>query len=157
MPQSWPESTALESTHVQGKSRHNHQCKRPIHYRGPLSRPAASALLSMHQVQGEDEEGETEELVNSVLDEIGIDLNSTLLHAPGAKTAQPVQQVGLICCVVPKGGGPLGSSCSGAGLPQLQTRCAGGASPTRATAGTSACSCTSNSTASRMPPFHVSV
>jgi charged multivesicular body protein 2A len=42
--------------------------------------------------EGEDEEGETEELVNSVLDEIGIDLNSTLLHAPGAKTAQPVQQ-----------------------------------------------------------------
>ena len=67
--------------------------------------------------------------MNSVLDEIGIDLNSTLLHAPGAKTAQPVQQVGLMCCVIPKGGGRLG--CSGAGLPQLQTRCAGGASPMR--------------------------
>jgi hypothetical protein len=111
----------------------------------------------MHHVQGEDEEGETEELVNSVLDEIGIDLNSTLLHAPGAKTAQPVQQVGLICCVILKAGGRLGNPCSGARLPQLQTRCAGGAPPMSATASTSACSCTSDSTASRMPPFHVSV
>lgn len=51
-------------------------------------------------MQGEDEEGETEELVNSVLDEIGIDLNSTLLHAPGAKTAQPVQQVRRLLCLL---------------------------------------------------------
>lgn len=33
--------------------------------------------------EGEDEEGETDELVNSVLDEIGIDLNTTLVNAPG--------------------------------------------------------------------------
>jgi hypothetical protein len=58
----------------------------------------------MRHVQGEDEEGETEELVNSVLDEIGIDLNSTLLHAPGAKTAQPVQQASR-CILRPRGGG----------------------------------------------------
>eukprot|EP00208_Stichococcus_sp_RCC1054_P009038 CAMPEP_0206150762 /NCGR_PEP_ID=MMETSP1473-20131121/38469_1 /ASSEMBLY_ACC=CAM_ASM_001109 /TAXON_ID=1461547 /ORGANISM="Stichococcus sp, Strain RCC1054" /LENGTH=272 /DNA_ID=CAMNT_0053548279 /DNA_START=269 /DNA_END=1088 /DNA_ORIENTATION=+ len=38
--------------------------------------------------EGEDEEGETDELVNSVLDEIGIDLNSTMLNAPGRNTAQ---------------------------------------------------------------------
>lgn len=57
-----------------------------------MSNPVLSISL-----QGEDEEGETEELVNSVLDEIGIDLNSTLLTAPGRTAAQPVQQVG--CCI----------------------------------------------------------
>lgn len=42
--------------------------------------------------EGEDEEGETEELVNSVLDEIGIDLNSSLVSAPGRAAAEPAQQ-----------------------------------------------------------------
>ena len=37
--------------------------------------------------QGEDEEGETDELVNSVLDEIGIDLNGLMVPAPGQQTA----------------------------------------------------------------------
>jgi len=37
--------------------------------------------------QGEDEEGETDELVNSVLDEIGIDLDGLMVPAPGQQTA----------------------------------------------------------------------
>ena len=37
--------------------------------------------------QGEDEEGETDELVNSVLDEIGIDLNGLMVPAPGQQAA----------------------------------------------------------------------
>jgi len=38
-------------------------------------------------LQGEDEEGETNELVNSVLDEIGIDLDGLMVPAPGQQTA----------------------------------------------------------------------
>lgn len=55
--------------------------------------------------EGEDEEGETEELVNSVLDEIGIDLNSTLLTAPGRTAAQPVQQEAMPQAIGETGGG----------------------------------------------------
>ena len=50
--------------------------------------------------QGEDEEGETDELVNSVLDEIGIDLNGLMVPAPGQQTAiaeQPEASV-RVCC-----------------------------------------------------------
>ena len=38
-------------------------------------------------VQGEDEEGETDNLVNEVLDEIGINLNNDLVSAPHQQAA----------------------------------------------------------------------
>ena len=40
-------------------------------------------------VQGEDEEDESNELVSQVLDEIGVNLDSELVKAPGQKQAAP--------------------------------------------------------------------
>ncbi|KAL3137424.1 hypothetical protein ABBQ32_006945 [Trebouxia sp. C0010 RCD-2024] len=40
-------------------------------------------------MQGEDEEDESNELVSQVLDEIGVNLNSELVKAPGHKQAVP--------------------------------------------------------------------
>ena len=40
-------------------------------------------------VQGEDEEDESNDLVNQVLDEIGVNLDSELVTAPGHKQAAP--------------------------------------------------------------------
>ena len=40
-------------------------------------------------MQGEGEEEETDELVNQVLDEIGVNLDSELVGAPGHKQAAP--------------------------------------------------------------------
>ena len=38
-------------------------------------------------LQGEDEEDESNELVNQVLDEIGVNLDTELVNAPGQKQA----------------------------------------------------------------------
>ena len=43
----------------------------------------------MRWLQGEGEEDETDELVNQVLDEIGVNLDSELVGAPGGKQAAP--------------------------------------------------------------------
>ena len=52
-------------------------------------------VILLVSVQGEDEEGETDELVNSVLDEIGIDLDGLMVPAPGQQTTVAEQpQVG---------------------------------------------------------------
>lgn len=40
-------------------------------------------------LQGEGEEEETDELVNQVLDEIGVNLDEQLVGAPGGKQAAP--------------------------------------------------------------------
>ena len=68
--------------------------KRQCHARVGAARPDTDGN-STDELQGEDEEGETDELVNSVLDEIGIDLNSTMASAPGRVTAEPASQVPL--------------------------------------------------------------
>lgn len=44
-------------------------------------------VLSSVSQQGEDEEGETDQLVNEVLDEIGINLNNDLVSAPQQQQA----------------------------------------------------------------------
>lgn len=43
--------------------------------------------MSFDVLQGEDEEGETDNLVNEVLDEIGINLNNDLVSAPHQQQA----------------------------------------------------------------------
>ncbi|GAB4842945.1 hypothetical protein Ancab_012923 [Ancistrocladus abbreviatus] len=40
-------------------------------------------------LEGDEEEEETEELVNQVLDEIGIDVNQELVNAPSSAVAAP--------------------------------------------------------------------
>ena len=47
------------------------------------------STLSRAMLQGEGEEEETDELVSQVLDEIGVNLDSELVGAPGHKQAAP--------------------------------------------------------------------
>ena len=92
-----------------------------------------------------------------MLDEIGIDLNSTLLHAPGAKSAQPVQQVGSISSVISKKAGASATAAAPPGCLICRRAVLMMLSLIKDTASISACSCTSNSAASRMSLVHASM
>ena len=52
-----------------------------------MSQCNCHCLVKHTRVQGEDEEDESNELVSQVLDEIGVNLDSELVKAPGQKQA----------------------------------------------------------------------
>lgn len=60
--------------------------------------------------QGDGEEEETDDLVNQVLDEIGVNLDSELVGAPGGKQAEPAA-----AAANRKAPEPMGESAGGGG------------------------------------------
>lgn len=65
--------------------------------------------------EGEGEEEETDELVNQVLDEIGVDTNATLVKVPQAQVAAPAQAAPVQQAVVAMGAGGGGGDAGGEG------------------------------------------